>query len=94
MKTDSDRVRAIIVECLERPLGELALDPCRLPADFDLMAGGLVDSLGFVELLSQLDARLGVELDFGDLEPGQLTRLDTLASHVASQLRARRGSHA
>jgi acyl carrier protein len=55
--------------------------------DFDLRRDGAIDSLGFIRLISELEARTGRQIDLADLEPEKLTRLDALAAHIASQIR-------
>jgi acyl carrier protein len=60
--------------------------------DFDLRAGGLIDSLGFIELIVAIEDEVGIELDFDDLDPEEITVLGPLARHVHAQaLAAREG---
>jgi acyl carrier protein len=54
-----------------------------LPDDLDLRAAGLVDSLGFLRLIGELERRLSVSIDLSQLDPAQLTCVGALSAHVA-----------
>lgn len=56
----------------------------RFPDDFDVMADGGLDSLGYLELLSRLESEFDRELDFGDSDDVDLTRVDTLIRATAA----------
>jgi acyl carrier protein len=76
-------VRALILSVARPALGEsLAGEPAD---DFDLRSGGLIDSLGFIELIAAIEDQLGIELDFDDLDPEEITVLGSLARHVHQQ---------
>jgi acyl carrier protein len=45
----------------------------------------MIDSLGFVEIIVQLEEQLGIEIDLEEMDPEQITMLDPLAAHVAAQ---------
>lgn len=83
-------VRALILSIASPALGgSLAGEPAD---DFDLRAGGLIDSLGFIELIAAIEDELGIELDFDDLDPEEITVLGPLSRHVHEQaLSGRKG---
>ncbi len=58
--------------------------------DFDLRAGGMIDSLGFIELIAAVEDELRIEIDFDDLDPEQITVLGPLSRHLHAQATARR----
>ena len=75
-----DRVAAIFTETLK----------INVPSyDTDLLATGLLDSLGFVELLLQLERNLGVHLAIESLEPDDFRSIARIAVFVEQQRRAR-----
>ena len=78
-------VKALILSCCEAGRSASRL-PQDLPDGFDLRAEGVVDSLGFIELLSELEARLGRQIDVAELDLGDLTRFGPLARHIAERL--------
>jgi acyl carrier protein len=83
MQTEVERVRAVIAGLLAAKLRSHGLSAV-LPDDLDLRERGLVDSLGFVELLSALENRLGRRIDLSDLDPERLTNVGALARHIAA----------
>jgi acyl carrier protein len=81
-----ETIRALIVaECSDAIL-DLGLDPEALGEDFDLRTHGVIDSLGFLELVMALEEDLGISLDLGELPAEQLTVLGPLARAVAGQV--------
>jgi acyl carrier protein len=84
-QVSAERIRALILsECA----GSLALfgnTAESVPDDFDLRAHGVIDSLGFLELVVALESVLGCELDFEALEPEHLTVIGPLSRYVAAQ---------
>lgn len=85
--TDAE-VRDLITGSLAEPLRAAGLDPADVPEDLDLIARGIVDSLGFLELISELEQRLGFEADFEDADPDQLAVLGYIARLAAEQASA------
>lgn len=81
--------RRFVLEACGPALAEFGIDPENAPGDFDLRASGTIDSLGFVELVVELEEKHGIELALEDLDPEQITVLDPLAAHVAERLEAR-----
>ena len=53
-----------------------------VPDDFDLRANGLIDSFGVLELIGALEERFGLELDFDELDPEDLTVVGPLSRYV------------
>ncbi len=56
--------------------------------DTDLLATGLLDSLGFVELLLQLERRFGVHVQMESLEPDHFRSIASIAAFVQARRRA------
>jgi acyl carrier protein len=46
-----------------------------LHEDVDLLSTGLLDSVGFVELLAALEDRLGYAIDLADVDPADFTTI-------------------
>ena len=62
--------------------------PVEVPEDFDLLTEGVIDSLGLVELIASLEERLGVEVDFAELDADDLTKVGPLAAYVEAKSNA------
>ncbi len=81
-------VRELLLRAAAEGLALLELAPEDVGDDFDLREAGVVDSLGFLELVTALEDQLGIELDFEELDPEQLTTVGPLVAHVAAQAAA------
>jgi acyl carrier protein len=77
------RVKTFIASFLESRLFAMNLSVNHLHDDLDLRAAGLLDSLGFVQLVTELETRLGRAVDLADLAPEQLTTVGPLVRHIA-----------
>jgi acyl carrier protein len=53
--------------------------------NFDLVTGGIVDSMGIIELVSALEQEFGLELDLSDLDAEHLAVVGPLARFVSMQ---------
>jgi acyl carrier protein len=56
--------------------------------DADLIAAGQLDSLSLIELMVQLEQRLGVSVSLDDVEVEDLRSVTSLAALVAERLQA------
>ena len=80
-----DPMRALVLSCLEDPISSLGLSPDALPDDFDMLAEGVIDSLGFIKLITEIETRLGFAIGFDDLDPDQLTVLGPLCRYLTEK---------
>ena len=78
-------VTAFIVSTLHQSLSAGGFDIATVPDDFDLRARGVIDSLGFIQLLSALEMWLGGSIDLSDIPPERLTTIGMLSRHIAAQ---------
>jgi len=88
----TEDVRAHVVAELGDAFAGCGIDAAQLPAGFDLLDAGLIDSFGILELVSGVEQRFDVEIDFDELDPEGLTVLDTFCAFVAKQVNAARGT--
>jgi acyl carrier protein len=76
-----ERIKSLIAVILAPKL--TAAGVVTLTDDLDLRDEGVLDSLGFVELITALEIQLGTPLDLADLDAEHLTRVGALARHIA-----------
>ena len=53
-------------------IGDEALE-MEITDDLNLVAGGVIDSLGFLNLLTALEERFGIEVDLSEVEPSEFS---------------------
>ena len=80
---DPADVRAAVLEILAEPIADAGLVATDLPDDFDLLTSGLIDSLGVIELIVDVNERFGLDIDFEQLDPEGLTILGSFSRYVA-----------
>lgn len=85
-------VRGLILEACGPALADFGITAADAPGDLDLRGSGMIDSLGFVEVIVELEEKLDIEIDLEDLDPEQITVLDPLATYVAGLLEKSSGS--
>ena len=78
-----ERVKSLIATFLESRLLAQGITLANLQDNLDLHGEGIVDSLGFMQLIAELETRLGGPIDLTDLDPEYLTTVGALARHIA-----------
>jgi acyl carrier protein len=86
METTAVEVREFILAQIDDPLLAKGVAAAEVPSSFDLLLEGVMDSFGIVELISALESHYGLEFDFDELAPDDLTRIGPLSSYVAEKL--------
>ena len=84
----SATVRELVLDYVREQLEAIGITPEDLPERFDLLAEGVVDSFGFLDLIGRLEERLGLELEFDDIDADELTVFGPFCAHVETQIAA------
>lgn len=79
----TESVRAFLVGQYADQIRGKGFDPGVLPDDFDLLLRGVIDSLGVLQMVGELEKKFQIELDMSNLDPEQLTVLGPLSRYVA-----------
>jgi acyl carrier protein len=77
-------VKKAICDIHRKVLLEMGYNLEEVPDDLDLLQQGIIDSLGILELITQLELRLQVNIDLEQLPAEELTLLGALSRHVAA----------
>jgi len=86
MNQEFGLVKSLVVDFLAQKSSDGAEPPIReVSDDFDMLAEGALDSFGFIELVNELELRLGVPIDLADLGPDELTVVGPLCHHIAEK---------
>lgn len=78
-----ERVREFVLRELGERLRASGISPGDPADDLNLVTSGILDSMGFVELVGRLEQEFHVEVDFEGMDPGDFTTLGGLARCVA-----------
>ena len=79
-----EETRAAILSCIQADMAAKGV-VASVTDDTDLRAAGLIDSLGFVRLLGELERVLGTSIDLSEADPTRLTHVGTMVRHLATQ---------
>ena len=80
----AEEVRAFLLECFSEDLPGKGLDPSQAPDDLDLLMEGIIDSFGILEMISEVESRFGIEVDFEHLDAEDLTVIGPFSRYVAA----------
>src|SRR5437879_1769777 len=83
----ADEAKRFVVAQLAHPITAKGLIPENLPDNFDLLTEGIIDSLGFVDLVVALERYFDIKVDFGGLDPESLTVLGPISQYIAEKSR-------
>lgn len=89
MSVSAAQVREVVLEELAGALADLGLAPGEVADDLDLIEAGLIDSLGMLEIIAAVEERLGLEIDFEELEPERLRAIGPFSRFVEQESAAR-----
>ncbi len=83
---EAEQIHEYILQSLQDQLVAAEVDAGTLQGDFDLMNSGIIDSMAFLHLVTGIEDWLGIELDFEDLDPAELTKIGPLCEFVQQQV--------
>ena len=78
----ADEVRGFIVSHLANSFKENNLVERQITDDFDLKDRGIIDSIGFLQLISAIEEHFGIEIDFGDMDAEDLTVIGSMCRYI------------
>src|SRR6185437_5160407 len=76
-------VRTFLLKKYETGLLDHGLTVENVPENFDLFAEGIIDSMGVLNMISDVENEFGVTLDMEKLDAEQLTIVDAFCRYVA-----------
>jgi acyl carrier protein len=85
MLTSPEDVRSLVLEKLQPSLEAKGLSAEDIPDNYDLLTEGLIDSMGILQLISEVEKRFGISVDFEDLDPENLTIIGPFCRHIAKK---------
>ncbi|MGD9125200.1 MAG: phosphopantetheine-binding protein [Desulfarculaceae bacterium] len=76
----AEKLNAFVRNRLVRLAQEKGLEAPTLEAQTNLLDLGILDSLGFVQMLMAMEDEFDLELDFSELDPEEFTTLEGLVT--------------
>jgi acyl carrier protein len=82
----SKEIRDYLTHRFSTQFQALGFNPEEVRDDFDLLREGIIDSLGIMELVADIETHFGYAIDFSDLDAEQTTILGPLAAYIQRRL--------
>ena len=89
-KTSEAEIRAFLLDRIDERLQAANIAPEAVDDGIDLLASGVVDSLGVLELITVVSDHFGVEGDWEDYEPQDILVVGPFCRYAASHARRSR----
>jgi acyl carrier protein len=84
MTDQAAEMRAFIIERVTETAETLAMTDLQIDGAFNIFDSGVVDSLGFIDLVADVEERFNVVLDFGDRDPSEFGTVDGMIESVTT----------
>ncbi len=85
----ADEVRGFIISHLASSFKENNMAEIEITDDFDLKDRGIIDSIGFLQLISAIEDHFGIEVDFGEMDTENLTVIGSICSYIQERAEKR-----
>lgn len=83
-----EQAQQLVIDVLSCWLTPLGLSASELAGETDLIAAKIVDSVGFLDLVLELETRADVELDLSDLDPAEFVTVNGLVTQLVAARQA------
>lgn len=79
-------IKETLYTILNPKLERLGVSPDNIDLEDSLMNQGVLDSMGFIEFISQIEEKLDVEFDFEEMDASDFTSINQLISIIETLL--------
>jgi acyl carrier protein len=79
MKVSEKDIKAYVLKVLSMKAEKLGLSARHFGEDVNIFDVGIVDSLGFIDLVGQVEKAFGVEIDFETRDPSEFATVSGFA---------------
>lgn len=86
MPATSDDIRALLLRKLRSSITAKKLRPEDITDNFDLLTQGVIDSMGFIELIVFFEQQFNTEIDFDEMDAEELTLVGPLCRFIQSKV--------
>ncbi len=85
MPQTANDIKSMLVSTYAKSFAARHIDPSQVDDRFDLFTGGIIDSLGIMEMIAMVEESIGRQIDFDEMEADDLTRIGPFCRFVASK---------
>lgn len=80
-----DAVLDAVLSELEHRVSGVGLSLAEVDRNTSLISQGALDSLSFLEFLTAIEDRFGIELDFSEMDPDEFSSVDRLVELIENE---------
>ena len=84
-EASAESIRKFILQHFGEKLADEGLSSADVQDDFDLLDTGLTDSLGIIDMITEIEVEFDLEIDYEDLDPDDMTVIGALSRFIESQ---------
>ena len=81
---DKTTIADSLFEILNPKLQKLGVSKGQVDLNDSLMDQGILDSMGFIEFISQIEEKLDIEFDFEEMDAADFTSLNQLVEIISA----------
>jgi acyl carrier protein len=85
----AEEIRGLLLEMYAGQLAQRGITPPDIGDEYDLLREGIIDSLGILEMLLNLEERFGGPLQLAGLDPEKIAQIGPISEYLEEQLRGR-----
>lgn len=86
MPVTTEEIRTSLLGRLQPTLAAKNLRSEDIADDFDLLTEGVIDSMGFIELIVFFEQQFNTEIDFDEMDAEELTLVGPLCRFIQSKV--------
>jgi len=86
MPSTTEDIRSLLLGRLNSSLDAKNLHSQDIADDFDLLTEGVIDSMGFIELIVFFEQKFNTEIDFDEMDAEELTLVGPLCRFIQSKV--------
>jgi len=82
--TPTAAAKSLVIDILEGRAAQLGFDDLDIDGSFDFFESGLLDSLGLIDLIDQVELRYELQVDLTAMDPEDFTTVDGLVRSLVA----------
>ena len=76
-----------VLEKINEILKTKGIDADKIDRDISVITSGIMDSLAFVNMLLEIEDKFGIEIDFANVELGNIATINGIINHAEELLK-------
>ena len=83
-ETTTTAAKSLVIDILTTRAAQLGFEGLDIDGSFDFFESGLLDSLGLIDLIDQVESRYDLQVDLTAMDPEDFTTVDGLVRSLVA----------